>query len=300
MAQEVLDPSAQAEKKLDVQPVPISIGDIQQPLVSIITVVLNGAEHLEQTIQSVLSQDYPNIEYLILDGGSTDGTLNIIERYRPHLAYFHSHPDKGIYDAMNKGIALANGALIALKNADDWFAPRAISQIVKTWQETGAGVIYGDTGMVWQEEPLQWSFFPSDHRLLPKGQGIDHRNMVVTGEIYQREKYDTQYRISADHDLMMRLWKQGVQYAHTGTVLGYKRGGGVSASPKILEELLDINRRYIGDKAALALYRRQKRAMRIQTAKNRVLRVIFGKTGYARFKARKAHKSNRGGGHHSA
>ncbi len=267
------------------------------PLVSIVTVVLNGAEHLEQTIRSVLEQDYPNIEYLILDGGSTDGTLEIIQKYRDQLAYFHSKPDKGIYDAMNQGIALSHGALVGLKNSDDWFAPGAISQIVKTWQKTEAQVVYGDTGMVWQDEPLQWSLFPSDHKVLGKGQGIDHRNMFVTGEVYSKETYDLQYRIASDYDLMMRLWKMGVRFAHTGTVLGYKRGGGVSASPKILEELLDINTKYLGEKTARALYRRQKRAMRVQTAKNRVLRVIFGKTGYARFKARKA---TRGGGRDSA
>jgi hypothetical protein len=171
---------------------------------------------------------------------------------------------------------------------------------VQTWQKTQAGVVYGDTGMVWQDDPLEWSLFPSDHRALGKGSGIDHRNMFITAEIYAKERYDLQYRIASDYDLMLRLWKQGVRFAHTGTVLGYKRGGGVSASPKILEDLLAINIQYLGEPAARALYRRQKRDLRIQTAKNRVLRTIFGKNGYAKFKARNTHKnrnSGRGGGH---
>ena len=92
-----------------------------KPLISIVTVVLNDAKHLEQAIKSVLGQTYDNIEYLIIDGGSTDGTLDIIRKHEKAIDYWVSEPDSGIYDAMNKGVSLATGDLIALLNSDDWY-----------------------------------------------------------------------------------------------------------------------------------------------------------------------------------
>src|SRR5512133_3088942 len=88
-----------------------------RPLISIITVVYNGIKTIEQTIQSVINQPYPNKEYIIIDGGSTDGTVEVIRKYKSDLAYWISERDNGIYDAMNKGIALAKGELIGILNA---------------------------------------------------------------------------------------------------------------------------------------------------------------------------------------
>ena len=90
------------------------------PLITIITVSYNAVKTIEDTIVSVLGQTYNNIEYIIIDGGSTDGTLDIIKKYQDKITYWVSEPDKGIYDAMNKGIAKANGELIGIINSDDW------------------------------------------------------------------------------------------------------------------------------------------------------------------------------------
>jgi len=102
-----------------------------RPLISIVTVVYNGAKHLEQTILSVLKQSYPNVEYLIIDGGSTDGTLEIIRQYEEAIDYWISETDKGIYDAMNKGISLASGDYIVFLNADDWYERGAIESVAQ-------------------------------------------------------------------------------------------------------------------------------------------------------------------------
>jgi glycosyltransferase involved in cell wall biosynthesis len=102
-------------------------GTREMPLVSIITVVLNGAKYIEQTIKSILDQNYANIEYIIVDGGSTDGTLEILKRYNDKIDYWVSERDKGIYFAMNKGISFAKGELIGILNADDFYLEGAVA-----------------------------------------------------------------------------------------------------------------------------------------------------------------------------
>ncbi len=116
-----------------------------RPLVSIITPSYNQVRYLEDTIQSVLQQDYPNLEYIVVDGGSTDGSLEVIERYKDKLAWWVSEPDQGQADAINKGFRKASGEIIAWLNSDDLYLPGAISSAVELFQENPTlGVIYGD------------------------------------------------------------------------------------------------------------------------------------------------------------
>ncbi|HKC67578.1 MAG TPA: glycosyltransferase family 2 protein, partial [Bacteroidia bacterium] len=114
------------------------------PLVSVITVVYNGAKHLEQTINSVLDQEYKNVEYIIIDGGSADGTIDIIKRYEDKVDYWQSERDGGIYFAMNKGISLAKGELIGILNADDFYLPDTVRKVVDADKFAKADIYYGD------------------------------------------------------------------------------------------------------------------------------------------------------------
>jgi len=175
------------------------------PKISVVTVCYNSAKTLERTIASVLSQDYPNLEYLIIDGGSTDGTVDIIRRYESQLAYWCSEVDKGIYDAMNKGIRLAKGEWIHLLNADDWYIERDVwsrviphfyslkvnyMSMVHRW-ESGRERLYRFKFRRW---PLYYSAY------LPHPALVVHRSQYDAVGLY-----NTDYRMAADHDMIMRL-----------------------------------------------------------------------------------------------
>ena len=116
--------------------------------VSIITVVFNGIRTIEQTIKSVLNQSYKNIEYIIIDGGSTDGTLDIIRKYENYLSYIISEPDHGIYDAMNKGIQKSTGDIVGIINSDDWYEVNTVSQVVERFESFAVDLVYGDINFI--------------------------------------------------------------------------------------------------------------------------------------------------------
>src|ERR1700719_3728267 len=101
------------------------------PVISIITIVFNGEKYLDQTIRSVLDQNYPSVQYIIIDGGSTDNSLNIIKKYEKDLYLWVSEKDKGISDAFNKGIARATGDIIGIINADDWYEPETFKRVAQ-------------------------------------------------------------------------------------------------------------------------------------------------------------------------
>ena len=125
------------------------MSQICQPLVSIVTVVYNNSKNIRDAIESVLSQDYSRIEYIVIDGGSTDGTVDIIEEYINKISTFLSEPDEGVYDALNKGIAIANGVYLGILHSDDIFLDdRVVSDVVQTLQETRSDLCFSDLVIV--------------------------------------------------------------------------------------------------------------------------------------------------------
>lgn len=216
-------------------------------LISIITVCLNAAETVEDTIRSVVEQTYENIEYIIIDGGSTDGTLEIIEKYKSAISVFVSEKDHGIYDAMNKGIELAHGDYIGIINADDWYERDAVENVVRTSQETAEdiGVIYGRV-----------RFVEGKKLFLLKEKGMDsiwtempvaHPAAFVRKNVYDKYgKYDMHYKISADYDFIFRLYVNGVRFFLCKNVLANYRVGGISGTQKdkLFEEDAEILGKY--------------------------------------------------------
>ena len=201
-------------------------------LVSVITPCYNSSSTIEKTLECIENQTYENIEYIIIDGGSTDDTLEIIKRHKdrlPKRLKIVSEPDKGIYDAMNKGIGLAGGALIGIVNSDDWYEPDTVAQAVKHYGGNQYEVIYGMQRNFLREK--EKTTFIHYHDFLPD-QMITHPTCFVTADAYRDfGTFDTRYRSAADYDLMLRFYEsKRVVFTPVLCVMSNFRLGGMSWS----------------------------------------------------------------------
>lgn len=195
--------------------------------VSIITVSLNSEKTIEQTIKSVLHQTYTNLEYIIIDGGSTDGTIDIIHKYADRIAYFVSEPDNGLYDAMNKGIEKATGELIGIINSDDWYELDAVETVVSLLvRNIKADVIHGGI-RIYDNERFSSVYCPQTSEL--KLCMIPHPACFVTKKAYQKfGTYNLKYKIAADYELLARIYSSKGNFVFCNEILANLRLGGVS------------------------------------------------------------------------
>ena len=180
------------------------------PKVSIVTPSFNQAPFLEQTLRSVLGQDYPNLEYIVIDGGSTDGSLEIIQRYADRLAYWQSQPDQGQTDAINQGFAHATGEILAWLNSDDLLLPGAVSAAVKALQEhPEAAMVYGDALLI-NAQGKTIGKFPAaqtDLRKLRRGYvHIPQQASFFRADLWRQvAPLDVSFYFAMDYDLWVRL-----------------------------------------------------------------------------------------------
>lgn len=203
--------------------------------VSIITVVRNGADTLPDCIASVLAQHHPDLEYIVVDGASTDGTLDIVRSFGPKIAHLVSEPDCGPYDAMNKGIAIATGEVIGILNADDQYThPEVITQIVEKLRATGADAVYGDLVYVDRIDVARvWRVWHAGHYrpgAFLQGWMPPHPTFFVRREIYRRYgTFNLSLGSAADYELMLRfVHKHGIRLGYVPDVLVRMRRGGIS------------------------------------------------------------------------
>lgn len=210
--------------------------------VTVVTAVLNDAGHIEQTILSVISQTDIEIEYIIVDGGSKDGTLELIGKYKDKISLLISEPDRGVYDAMNKGIKYSTGDFVYFLNSGDVLLnPSILSKIKLEEIKERNAIIYGNVVVAYGniealEKPRP--FFNSKMKF--KGIGICHQSMFFPGELIRNEKYDLSYKIAADYDLVYRLWRKGTEFLYRDiTIAKYDWGKGISSNPY---KLLDVYR----------------------------------------------------------
>jgi glycosyltransferase involved in cell wall biosynthesis len=202
------------------------------PLITVITIVYNGDKHLEQTIQSVISQTYNNVEYIVIDGGSTDLTLDIIRQYNSVIDYWISEADKGIADAMNKGNARATGDFVIYLHADDYFTNvHSLEKAVRYIKDSDGFV----TCEILSCEIL---YGKSLKRMTPRGfnfwmhfkTGVYHQGVLCNRALLENMGgFDTQFKIAMDFDFFLRAYNSGVKIKYAPIVLSVMRDTGISS-----------------------------------------------------------------------
>lgn len=205
--------------------------------VTILTVVYNGEQTIEDTITSVIGQDYKDIEYIIVDGKSTDKTLDIVNKYSDRITKIISEKDKGIYDAMNKGLSLATGDVIGILNADDVYSNSTIvSSVVNLFLNSNSDAVYGDLVYVdrynLNKVTRNWKAGLYTRRSFLYGWMPPHPTLFVKKGVYESHgTFDTRLRTAADYEIMLRfLYKENIFSAYLPQVIVKMRSGGVSNS----------------------------------------------------------------------
>lgn len=208
--------------------------------ISIITIVYNNANCIESCINSVLSQTYENIEHIIIDGGSNDGTQNIIESYLDQLGYYKSEKDEGLYNALNKGIKVATGDVIGILHSDDLFyETTSVEKIIKTFRNTDADLIYAN-GMYVERENVKkvkriYKAKSYKKRYLNFGWIPLHTTIYVKKELFKDYGlYDESYRIASDYEISLRWFQENkVKKVFLNDWLVKMRLGGKSTTPSL-------------------------------------------------------------------
>lgn len=196
--------------------------------VSLITIVYNGESTLRRTMNSVFSQSYSNIEYIVIDGGSTDGTLDIINEFSEKITSWISEPDLGISDAFNKGLVMATGDIVGFINADDWLESGAIQTVVSKMSVMKKPAIVH--GMIRCYSARNENYLVAgDHDLLDKDMTVNHPSVFVTSDCYQfYGVFRLDFRCAMDYEWLLRARSGGANFAYIPEVLANMQTGGVS------------------------------------------------------------------------
>lgn len=225
--------------------------------ISIITITYNSAKTIQRALESVQSQTYQDIEHVIVDGASKDGTRELIEAYaKKHTnVRWISEPDKGIYNALNKGIHLATGDVIGFVHSDDiLYAPDSIAHIAEAFAQQDIQVVYGDLQYVREGKVTRrWRSNDFNPASLKYGWMCPHPTMYVRREVYQQVgDYDEWFSISADYDMILRIFKSGFKTQYLPEVLVSMEVGGASNKntrarlSKTQEDFIALRKNHVG------------------------------------------------------
>lgn len=225
---------------------------METPLISIITPSFNSEKTIHTTIESILKQTYSRFEYIIVDGKSTDRTLEIAESYRKEMEsrgisyQIISEPDRGIYDAMNKGIRRAKGELVGIINSDDWYEENTLQRVAEVYEKDPFDMFYADL-RIWQEDAQgnlrEKMIKHSRLRKLAVSRDWNHPTTFITKEIYQKYQYKLE-SVHDDWDLVLRIRKAGFRIVILNEVLANFRMGGASNEKNLKKCLARGKARY--------------------------------------------------------
>ena len=195
--------------------------------ISIITITYNSEATLEETIKSVIAQDYPELEYIIVDGLSQDGTMDIVNKYRDNISVVISEKDKGISDAFNKGIRVATGDVIGIINSDDMLMPDALKKIAEQMQED-TDVIYGKAYRLYEDGSTR-QYLPRDLKIFTYKMPLVHPATFVKKSAYETYGYfNVEYRYCMDRAVLYKMYQGGAKFQYIDEFLAYYRMGGTS------------------------------------------------------------------------
>jgi glycosyltransferase involved in cell wall biosynthesis len=195
--------------------------------ITVVTVVYNGEKEIEETIQSVITQTYPNIEYIVIDGASTDNTLDIIKKYSADIDTLVSEPDRGIYDAMNKAIGLASGEWIIFMNAGDTFASEHVLENIFGKNDLhDYDVVYGNNYYKGEDFCIEQKC--RDLTTLYKGMAFNHQSSFVKSSLMKEHMFDPTWKIQCEYDLFLKLYLGGHKFRHVDEYVAVYRDGGFS------------------------------------------------------------------------
>lgn len=181
------------------------------PLVTVVTVVYNAVDTIEATILSVINQTYPNIEYIVIDGYSIDGTVDIIKKYEDKITYWLSEPDKGIYDAMNKGVRKAHGEWIHFRNAGDYFYKNdVVERLLSKPIDADVKIIHGNC-RIWDKYGYHDCIPPVLSRSYKEAMPVYHPSAFIRSDLHKSLLFDTSYKLSGDYKFFYECYERGIK-----------------------------------------------------------------------------------------
>ena len=217
------------------------------PMISIITVSFNASATIEKTIQSVVTQQYPNFEYIFIDGGSKDSTLEIIGKYQSHVSLLISEPDKGPFDAMNKGISKAKGEIIGILNADDWYEEGSLKSIGEAFSNNKKLDVICGNMQYWDGE-LKGKLSIAVLERIKKEMSLNHPTVFVNRQTYlEHGNFNLQFKLASDYELMLRFYTRGCNFLILNRCISHMSLQGMSDLywKKTIKEVLAIKLLYV-------------------------------------------------------
>ena len=208
-----------------------------EPLITIVTITYNCREDIENTIQSVLSQTYENIEYIIIDGASSDGTLEVINKYKDKIKTIVSEPDNGIYYAMNKAIKLARGEWINFMNSGDGFVNNNVVKNVFEQPFENASLIYGDTVLVYSDNDSKKLKKARPMSAFWQGMPFNHNSLFCKLELLKKTPFNTFYNVVADSDFIAKCLANNELFYNSNMTINYYLMGGYSSQHRVLRTI---------------------------------------------------------------